>query len=207
MGCGSCEQCVDSVVAGVRTWWRHGVCVWGGVKRQRSGTPSWGERVCVCGTHRGGGGFGEQRRGRVNAVNAAPFLGCWWILWEGVWARTGTQGRGEPWRGGPLVCGQGVNRGGMRGCAHGSLMGACERQRARGLGSGGAGPEGVVKRQRSGARSVPWGRPWCCYRLGTDLLACDPWAGSPGGPGVWVPCLGVQGGVVRDAELSMGWVE
>ena len=22
------------------------------------------------------------------------------------------------------------------------------------------------------------------------------WAGSPGGPGVWVPCLGVQGGVV-----------
>lgn len=25
----------------------------GGVKRQRSGTPSWGERVCVCGTHRG----------------------------------------------------------------------------------------------------------------------------------------------------------
>jgi len=46
----------------------------------------------------------------------------------------------------------------MRGCAHGSLMGACERQRARGLGSGGAGPEGVVKRQRSGARSVPWRR-------------------------------------------------
>ena len=44
---------VSSVVAGVRTWWRHGVCVWGGVKRQRSGTPSWGERVCVCGTHRG----------------------------------------------------------------------------------------------------------------------------------------------------------
>ena len=36
--------------------------------------------------------------------------------------------------------------------------GACERQRARGLGSGGAGPEGVVKRQRSGARSVPWRR-------------------------------------------------
>lgn len=48
LGCGSCEQCVDSVVAGVRTWWRHGVCVWGGVKRQRSGTPSWGERgACV----------------------------------------------------------------------------------------------------------------------------------------------------------------
>ena len=30
LGCGSCEQCVDSVVAGVRTWWRYGVCVWGG---------------------------------------------------------------------------------------------------------------------------------------------------------------------------------
>ena len=27
LGCGSCEQCVDSVVAGVRTWWRYGgVC-------------------------------------------------------------------------------------------------------------------------------------------------------------------------------------
>ena len=39
---------VSSVVAGVRTWWWHGVCVWGGVKRQRSGTPSWGERgACV----------------------------------------------------------------------------------------------------------------------------------------------------------------
>ena len=76
---------VSSVVAGGRTWWRHGVG-WGGVKRQRSGTPSWGERVCVCGTHRGGGGpgAGDQRRGRVNAVNAAPFLGCWWLLWEGV---------------------------------------------------------------------------------------------------------------------------
>ena len=52
-----------------------------------------------------------MRGGEVNAVNAAPFLGCWWLLWEGVRARTGTQGRGEPWRGGPLVCGQGVNRG------------------------------------------------------------------------------------------------
>lgn len=36
-------------------WWQvcahgggMGVCVWGGVKRQRSGTPSWGERgACV----------------------------------------------------------------------------------------------------------------------------------------------------------------
>lgn len=83
-------------------------------------------------------------------MNGAPFLGCWWLLWEGVRARTGTQGRGEPWRGGPLVCGQGVNRGRMRGCAHGSLMGACERQRARGLGSGGAEP--VVFRG---------GGPWC----------------------------------------------
>lgn len=63
------------MVAGVRTWWWHGVCVWGGVKRQRSGTPSWGERVCVCGTHRGGGGFGEQRRGRVNASERSPLLG------------------------------------------------------------------------------------------------------------------------------------
>lgn len=70
--------------------------------------PSWGERVCVCGTHRGGGGLVSMRGGEVNA---APFLGCWWLLWEGVRARTGTQGRGEPWRGGPLVCGQGVNRG------------------------------------------------------------------------------------------------
>ena len=89
------------------------VAAWGVVKRQRSGTPSWGERVCVCGTHRGGvgSGVGDQRRGRVSVVNAAPFLGCWWLLWEGVRARTGTQGRGEPWRGGPLVCGQGVNRG------------------------------------------------------------------------------------------------
>ena len=38
---------VSSVVAGVRTWWWHGVCVWGGVKRQRSGTPSWGKRACA----------------------------------------------------------------------------------------------------------------------------------------------------------------
>ena len=94
----------------------------------------------------------------MNAVNAAPFLGCWWLLWEGVRARTGTQGRGEPWRGGPLVCGQGVNRGACVGVRTVASWGACERQRARGLGAGGAGPEGVVKRQRSGARSVPWRR-------------------------------------------------
>ena len=65
-----------------------------------------------------------------------------------------------------MVCGQGVNRGRMRGCAHGSLMGACERQRARGLGSGGAGPEGGVKRQRSGARSVPWRRALVLLAVG-----------------------------------------
>lgn len=47
---------VSSVVAGVRTWWWHGVCVWGGVKRQRSGTPSWGKRACAAPT---GGGVGS----------------------------------------------------------------------------------------------------------------------------------------------------
>ena len=66
---------MDSVVAGVRTWWRHGVCVWGGVKRQRSGTPSWGERVCVCGTHRGGGGFGEYAGWRSERSERSPLLG------------------------------------------------------------------------------------------------------------------------------------
>lgn len=77
MGCGSCEQCVDSVVAGVRTWWRHGG-VWGGVKRQRSGTPSWGERVCVCGTHRGWWGvlgLVTKGGGEVNASERSPLLG------------------------------------------------------------------------------------------------------------------------------------
>lgn len=81
----------------------------------------------------------------------------------------------------------------MRGCAHGSLMGACERQRARGLGSGGAGPEGVVKRQRSGARSVPWRRALVstgggsCGRgllvgpgCGCPLPRGAGWCGSPG---------------------------
>ena len=73
---------VYSVVAGVRTWWWHGVCVWGGVKRQRSGTPSWGKRACVAPIGVvWGPGAGDQRRGRVSVTNGAPFLGCWWLLW------------------------------------------------------------------------------------------------------------------------------
>lgn len=75
---------VSSVVAGVRTWWWHGVCVWGGVKRQRSGTPSWGERGACVAPIGAVGGLVSMRGGEVNAVNAAPFLGCWWLLWEGV---------------------------------------------------------------------------------------------------------------------------
>ena len=76
----------------------------------------------------------------------------------------------------------------MCGCAHGRPHGACERQGARGLGSGGAGPEGSVE----AGPGVNWWR-----QLWAALLACDPpWVGSPGGPGAWVPCLGVQGGCV-----------
>ena len=58
-------------------------------------------------------------------------------------------------------------------------------------GPGGAGPEGVVKRQRSGARSVPWrralvstgggscGRPcWHVIRRGRGLLV-GPGCGCP----------------------------
>lgn len=43
----------------------------------------------------------------------------------------------------PLGVRSGCQQGGrMRGCAHGSLMGACERQRARGLGPGWSGTRG-----------------------------------------------------------------
>ena len=42
----------------------------------------------------------------------------------------------------PLGVRSGCQQGRMRGCAHGSLMGACERQRARGLGPGWSGTGG-----------------------------------------------------------------
>ena len=54
------------------------------------------------------------------------------------------------------VCQQGGACVGVRTVASWGSVSVSER--ARGLGSGGAGPEGVVKRQRSGARSVPWRR-------------------------------------------------
>lgn len=67
-------------------------------------------------------------------------------------------------------------------------------------GLGGAGPEGVVKRQRSGARSVPWRRAlvstgggscgWPCWHV-IPLGGVSWWA-----RGVGALCLGVQGGCV-----------
>lgn len=132
-----------------------------------------------------GPGAGDQRRGRVNASERSPpswgaggFSGreCGPGL---VPKAEGSPGGAAPW------CAVRVSTGGrMRGCAHGSLMGACERQRARGLGPGGAGPEGVVKRQRSGARSVPRRRALVSTGGGSCGRPC--WHGDPLGWGLLV---------------------
>lgn len=157
---------MDSVVAGVRTWWRHGVCVWGGVKRQWSGTPSWGERgACVAPIGVvWGPGAGDQRRGRVNASERSPLLGVLVASFgrecgPGLVPKAeGSPGGAAPW------CAVRVSTGGACvGVRTVASWGACERQRARGLGSGGVGAGGCSG-SVSGAEPVVFrgGGPWCC---------------------------------------------
>ena len=131
----------------------------GGVKRQWSGTPSWGERGACVAPIGVVGGFGEYAGWRSERSERSPLS----------WGAGGFSGRecgpglvpkaeGSPGGAAPW-CAVRVSTGGACvGVRTVASWGACERQRARGLGSGGAGPEGVVKRQRSGARSVPWRR-------------------------------------------------
>lgn len=68
---------VSSVVAGVCTWWWHGVCVWGGSVASVERNPLLGERgACVAPIGVvWGPGAGDQRRGRVNASERSPLLG------------------------------------------------------------------------------------------------------------------------------------